>query len=94
MQHAVLKCRLDAIAVDVFGKREDPLVIPVGEFVVNALIPGMLAGSASSADRQHPPFESDVHAIGSDTGHFREHDDAVFRLVNVARRDVYRATGD
>ena len=93
MQNAILQPRLDPVAVDVFGKREDALVIPVGEFVVNTLIPGMLGGRASSTDRQHPSFEGDVHTIGSHAGHFREHDDAVFRFVNVARRDEYRATG-
>jgi hypothetical protein len=41
MQNAILQPRLDPVAVDVFGKREDELVIPVGEFVVNALIPGI-----------------------------------------------------
>src|SRR6516162_2422865 len=64
MQHAVLQRRLDPIAVDVFGTREDALVIAVGEVVVNALIPGMLAGGCSAADRQHPSFEVNVHPIG------------------------------
>src|SRR5215469_12000123 len=90
LQYAVFKCRCDPVAVDVLGQCENPLVIAVGIFVVDPLVSGMLVGGATSADRQYAAFQTDIDAVGRDPGHLREHDNAVFRFINVCGWHKYR----
>src|SRR6516162_11640435 len=93
MKNAVLERSLDAISIDILREGEGSLVVAISVFVVNPLIAGMIFGRASSADRQHPPFEGDIHPVESDTRHLGEHDDAVTRFIDVGGRQEHRPRG-
>jgi hypothetical protein len=47
MQYAVIEPRLDAVAVDILREGENPLVIAVGIFIVDPLVPAVLPGRAA-----------------------------------------------
>src|SRR3984893_5883925 len=90
LQDTVLEGGLDAVSVDVFRQGENPLVIPVGILVVNALVAAVLLGGAASTDRQYAPFEADIDSFWGNSGHFRQHDDAVLGLIDIGRWHKYR----
>jgi hypothetical protein len=93
MQNAVPERSLDAIPVDIFREGKCSLVVAIGIFAINPLIAGMIIGRASSADRQHPPLESDIHPVESDTRHLGERDDVVARFIDVGGRQEHRPRG-
>jgi hypothetical protein len=93
MQNTVLERGFDVLTVDVFGKRERPLVVAVRILGIDPLIVGVIRGGASSADRQQTPLEGDIHSVESDTRHLGEHDDAIARLIDVGGRQEHLPRG-